>query len=123
VTVIPGVTLSTVADLAGVFKLLADETRLRILFYLMHEDELHVSALCKKLGQSQPAVSHHLAMLRDKELVKLRRVGKHNYYHLLFQRFEELLKTVFASIPEQERRFEFENYVLSFAPAEDALTV
>jgi len=47
-------------DLVQVFKILSDETRLRILLYLARETELHVTALCKKLGQSQPAVSHHL---------------------------------------------------------------
>src|SRR5262245_48500599 len=42
-------------DLVQVFKLLSDETRLRILMYLAREHELHVSALCDRLGQSQPA--------------------------------------------------------------------
>ena len=46
-------------DLVQVFKLLSDETRLRVLLYLAREGELHVTALCEKLDQSQPAVSHH----------------------------------------------------------------
>ena len=40
-------------DLVQVFKLLSDETRLRVLMYLAREGELHVTALCDKLGQSQ----------------------------------------------------------------------
>ena len=51
-------------ELVRLFKLFADETRLRILHYLMQRDELNVRTLCDLLGQSQPAVSHHLALLR-----------------------------------------------------------
>ena len=41
-------------DLVQLFKLLSDETRLRILYYLMQQEELNVRALCKLLRQSQP---------------------------------------------------------------------
>ena len=69
-------------DLVQVFKLLSDETRLRILLYLMQEGELHVTALCERLGQSQPAVSHHLALLRHGGIIAPRRQGKNNFYSL-----------------------------------------
>ena len=69
-------------DLVQVFKLLSDETRLRILLYLTQQGELHVTALCDRLGQSQPAVSHHLALLRVAGLIEARRDGKHNFYHV-----------------------------------------
>ena len=61
----PEVSDQSVRELAQVFKLLSDETRLRILFYLAlsPNGELHVTDLCHRLGQSQPAVSHHLALL------------------------------------------------------------
>lgn len=109
---------SAVRDLVKVFKLLSDETRLRILLYLARAEELHVRALCDLLGQSQPAVSHHLALLRVAELIEPRRDGKHNYYHILPQRFEEMLDAVFATVPQQDRRIRFEDYVLSYSPAE-----
>src|SRR5688572_24640322 len=76
---------SAVKDLVKVFKLLSDETRLRILLYLTRQDELHVRALCDILGQSQPAVSHHLALLRVAGLIESRREGKHNFYRVLPQ--------------------------------------
>ena len=57
----PPISDQSVRDLAQVFKLLSDETRLRILLYLAQNQEMHVTDLCGKLGQSQPAVSHHLA--------------------------------------------------------------
>jgi ArsR family transcriptional regulator len=111
----------TIKDMVKIFKLLSDETRLKILFYLTQADELHVRALCELLGQSQPAVSHHLALLRVAGLIEPRREGKHNFYRLMTERFESLLDTLFASIPEGERRIRFENYVLSHTPVTDAV--
>jgi ArsR family transcriptional regulator len=118
---IPELAEATVNDLVSVFKLLADETRLRVLFYLTQRDELHVRALCSLLGQSQPAVSHHLALLRDAGLIEPRRSGKHNFYRLMPQKFQELLDTLFASVPEQDRRVRFENYILSYSPVSDVM--
>ena len=117
----PELAEATIKDFVSVFKLLSDETRLRILFYLTQRDELHVRALCSLLGQSQPAVSHHLALLRVAGLIEPRRSGKHNFYHLLPHRFQELLDTLFVSIPEQDRRLRFENYVLSYSPVADVM--
>ncbi|MGD9648427.1 MAG: ArsR/SmtB family transcription factor [Pirellulales bacterium] len=110
------VSLSGVRDLVKVFKLLSDETRLRILLYLAQRPEFHVRALCDKLGQSQPAVSHHLALLRVAGLIECRREGKHNFYHLLPERIEQLLDTVFAKVPSEQRQIRCEDYVLRYAP-------
>ena len=81
------------------FKLLADETRLRILCILKDRGELHVQALCRILQQTQPAVSHHLGLLRVAGLVKLRREGKHNFYHVLSQPFADMAEALQAFIP------------------------
>jgi ArsR family transcriptional regulator len=105
-----------VTQLGKVFKLLADETRLRILFELTHRDELHVRAFCELLGQSQPAVSHHLALLLDDGLIERRREGKHNFYRLVPSRMESLFELVFDGVPHDQRQFRIENYLLSFAP-------
>ena len=118
---LPDLAGSTIKDMVKIFKLLSDETRLRILFYLTQADELHVRALCELLGQSQPAVSHHLALLRVAGLIEPRREGKHNFYRLMTERFEALLDTLFASVPAGDRRIRFENYVLSHAPVADAV--
>jgi ArsR family transcriptional regulator len=93
---------------------LSDETRLRILHYLMQTEELHVRALCDLLGQSQPAVSHHLALLRVAGLIESRRDGKHNFYRVLPQRFQQFLDMVFEVTPDKARKFRFENSVLTY---------
>jgi ArsR family transcriptional regulator len=112
----PKLTNDAILSLVEICKLLADETRMRILFALTQQPEIHVRALCDMLGQSQPAVSHHLGLLRSAGLIDLRREGKHNYYHALTDRVHELLDVVFADVPEPNRRIRFDNYVLSFAP-------
>ena len=70
------------AHLVNLFKLFADETRLRILFCLKGRKELNVQTLCRLVQQTQPAVSHHLALLRMAGVVKMRRAGKHNFYRI-----------------------------------------
>ena len=103
-------------ELVHLFKLLSDENRLKILLHLYQQEELHVRALCDLLGQSQPAVSHHLALLRSDGLIVCRRDGKHNFYHLTSDRIGELLNHVFANIPDGQRQLRIENYLLSFSP-------
>jgi ArsR family transcriptional regulator, arsenate/arsenite/antimonite-responsive transcriptional repressor len=106
-----------IENLVKLFKLLSDETRLRILYYLTQRNELHVRALCELLGESQPAVSHHLALLRVAGLIERRREGKHNFYGLKTRQFSTLLDMLFESMPEGSRRIRFEDYMLTHVPA------
>ncbi|MBX7168156.1 MAG: metalloregulator ArsR/SmtB family transcription factor [Pirellulales bacterium] len=105
-----------VKDLVTVFKLLSDETRLRIVILLSNVREMHVRALCELLRQSQPAVSHHLALLRVAGLIECRREGKHNFYRVVRQRIPSLLDAVFAQVPAAHRSIRFADYVLSYRP-------
>src|SRR5262245_10051035 len=113
-TAIPELSDQLEKDLVQVFKLLSDETRLRVLMYLAREGELHVTALCDKLGQSQPAVSHHLALLRVAGLIEARRDGKHNFYSVRAKHFHRLLTEIFASLGDPNSdEIRFEGFVLS----------
>ena len=73
---------ASVARQASVMlKFVSDPTRLQVILFLS-ESEHHVGALCDQLGQSQPAVSHHLALLRHGGIISPRRSGKNNFYSL-----------------------------------------
>ena len=101
-------------DLVQIFKLLSDETRLRILMYLAREGELHVTALCDKLNQSQPAVSHHLALLRVAGLIEARRDGKHNFYSVRQIHFRRVMEELFDCITDPSKEeIRFDDYVLT----------
>jgi ArsR family transcriptional regulator len=103
-----------VRELRQVFKLLADETRLRILMYLAQAGELNVTELCDRLNQSQPAVSHHLALMRVAGLIGPRKDGKHNYYSVRETCFQELMRTLAPSVAGKARRLRFHDFVLSY---------
>ncbi len=86
-----------VRQAADLLKQVSDPTRLQVLM-LLTEKERNVSELCTDLGtQSQPAVSHHLALLRHGRLIEPRRAGKHNYYYLT-DAGRELAKVVYAIV-------------------------
>ncbi len=101
-------------ELVRWFKLLADETRLKILIFLLERGELNVRALCDLLQLSQPAVSHHLALLRVDGLIDCRRDGKHNFYRILPDRFSELMRMVFSAVPGEVPQVRFGDSVLTF---------
>jgi ArsR family transcriptional regulator len=105
----------TIDELLSLFKLVADDTRLRILYFLSRCPELHVGAFCDLLGQSQPAVSHHLATLKQAGLIERRREGKHNYYALRTGRLTELLDKCFERLPPDQKRLRIEDYTLTRA--------
>jgi len=111
--VMPPVSEQAVRELAQVFKLLSDETRLRILLYLAQNNELHVTDLCTRLGQSQPAVSHHLALLRVSGLIESRREGKHNFYSVRTDHFGELLVSLFSSTGDMPKKVRFHDFTLT----------
>jgi ArsR family transcriptional regulator, arsenate/arsenite/antimonite-responsive transcriptional repressor len=101
-------------ELVRWFKLLADETRLKILIFLLERGELNVRALCDLLQLSQPAVSHHLALLRVDGLIDCRRDGKHNFYRVLPERLSGLMGIVFSRQPGREPQLRFGQCVLIY---------
>ena len=67
--------------LVGLFRLLSDKTRVQILLILA-KGERNVGSLCELLQLPQPTVSHHLGLLRSKNLIMNRRNGKQVFYAL-----------------------------------------
>lgn len=70
-----------IVDMADLFKLFGDKTRMKIL-YSLFESELCVCAISEMLGMTQSAISHQLKVLRDGNLIANRREGKTIYYFL-----------------------------------------
>jgi len=104
-------------DVARICKMLSEPSRLRVVFFLMHESELNVGVICGRLKQSQPAVSHHLALLKRAGLVKVRRDGKHNFYSLCRERFHQIILSLFETIADSsEDGLRFDNFLLTYAP-------
>lgn len=68
-------------DLAELFKIFGDSTRIRIL-YLLLESELCVCDIAQLLGLTQSAISHQLRLLKQSKLVVARREGKTVFYSL-----------------------------------------
>ena len=68
-------------DLADLFKVFSDTTRIKILFALM-EDDLCVADIAEAINASQSAVSHQLRILKQARLVKFQREGKNVIYSL-----------------------------------------
>ena len=80
-----------IIDLADFFKVFGDPTRLKILFYLVEEDEVSVSTIAERLGMSQSAISQQLKVLRQSRLVKFRKDGKNSYYRLCDDHINKIL--------------------------------
>ena len=78
-------------DLAELFKVFGDSTRIRILFQLF-DKELSVGELEDLLNMNQSAVSHQLKVLKQAKLVKNRRDGKSIIYSL----DDEHVRTIIA---------------------------
>ncbi|MGN0488016.1 MAG: ArsR/SmtB family transcription factor [Ruminococcus sp.] len=68
-------------ELADLFKVFGDSTRLRIL-YTLFDGEHAVGDIADTLSMEQSTISHQLRVLRTNKLVKVRRDGKQIYYNL-----------------------------------------
>ena len=71
----------TEQEVAGVFKALSDENRLRIL-KLLHSGEKCACHMLEELDISQPTLSHHMKILCDARIVNSRKEGKWVHYSL-----------------------------------------
>ncbi|AIS53529.1 cadmium resistance transcriptional regulatory protein CadC [Thermoanaerobacter kivui] len=86
-------------DLAALFKVFGDTTRIKILCALF-ESEMCVCDIAALLGMSQSAVSHQLRVLKQNKLVKFRKEGKVVYYSLADDHVKKIFEQGFNHINE-----------------------
>jgi len=86
-------------DLADLFKIFGDSTRLKILYVLM-QSEMCVCDIAQLLSASQSAISHQLRVLKQMQLVKNRRDGKTIFYSLSDGHIVTILSTGLEHIKE-----------------------
>ena len=77
-------------DLAEIFKVFGDSTRIKIL-YVLFEAEMCVCDIAQLLNMTQSAISHQLRILKQMKLVKSRREGKTVFYSLADDHIQTIL--------------------------------
>lgn len=96
-----GVFKRDLAKQADLFKILADQNRLRIIATLARSGaEVCVCDFTAEMGLEQPTISHHLRVLRDAKLVQSERRGTWAYYTLSPGALERLRDTLSVVIPD-----------------------
>lgn len=89
-----------IQGMAKMFKVLADETRMKIAYALCQENELCVCDVANIIGSSMATASHHLRMLKQLGLAKYRKEGKLVFYSLEDEHVRQLIEL--ASIHSKE---------------------
>ena len=85
------ITEGELAEMAELFKLFGDSTRIKIL-YALWQGERNVTDICSALEMNQSAISHQLKLLKTARLVTARREGKQMIYSLA----DDHVKTIIA---------------------------
>ncbi|MEY8358172.1 metalloregulator ArsR/SmtB family transcription factor [Anaerotruncus colihominis] len=87
------------------FTAIGDETRQLILLVLLESDQsgIRVGEIAKKTHLTRPSVSHHLGILKEANIVAMRKVGTKNYYYLSadetrWKEITDLLNLIYESV-------------------------
>lgn len=96
--------LQGIEGLAGIFKALGDETRIKIAFSLAEEKELCVCDIAHIIDSTVANASHHLRTLRQMGLAKSRKRGKMVYYSLDDNHVVSLIDQAFEHLQEVKHR-------------------
>ena len=92
-----------ICDLADLFKVFGDTTRMKIL-YSLFESEMCVCAIAELLGMTQSAISHQLKVLKNANLVANRREGKTIYYFLADDHVRTIVAQGFEHLIEKHQK-------------------
>src|SRR6266581_6222959 len=87
-------TTDTAMRIASLFAVLSDPTRLQVVYALLHAQagELCVGDLATGLGRDDTTISHQLRVLRNQQIVAMRKVGRIVYYRLVDEHIRLLLE-------------------------------
>lgn len=85
----------------SLFKIMADKTRLLIIFSLFDMNERSVLEIARIIDKSQSLVSHQLKVLRNAKLVKTRREKQKIFYSLKDSHIQELIRIVKEHMEEK----------------------
>lgn len=85
-------TQSHLESLCNDFKALADVNRLKIILFLSN-GEKSVTAISQHVNLGQSATSHHLRILKDARIIKLRRDANVNYYYVADEHISDVIET------------------------------
>ena len=99
---IQNVSEDELSDLAELFKIFGDSTRIKILFDLF-QGEKNVTEICDDLEMNQSAVSHQLKILKVSKLITSRRDGKAVYYRLADEHVKTIIETALEHVAEDLR--------------------
>lgn len=89
----------TIYNLAELFKVFGDSTRIRILI-LLSKKEANVNEIAKELNMNQSAISHQLKNLKQSKLIKNRRDGQAIYYSLDDDHVAKIIELGIAHVNE-----------------------
>jgi ArsR family transcriptional regulator, lead/cadmium/zinc/bismuth-responsive transcriptional repressor len=92
----------TAMRIASLFAVLSDPTRLQVVYALLHAEsgELCVGDLATGLGRDDTTISHQLRVLRNQQIVAMRKVGRIVYYRLVDEHIRLLLELVITHTNE-----------------------
>lgn len=79
-------------DMAQIFKVLADQTRLKVAYALCDETELCVCDVANIIGSTMATASHHLRLLRNMNIAKYRKEGKLVFYSLEDEQLKQMIR-------------------------------
>ena len=91
-----------IQHLSGLLSLAGNEVRLKILFLLQQEEQMCPCDLSDVLEMTVPAISQHLRKMKDKDLVKSRKVGQTVFYSIN-EAYQGLLQPLFTMIKEPSK--------------------
>ncbi len=94
------ISIETASRVAAIFTALGDTTRLRILSLLL-DGRQSVSDICTAVAMSQPAVSHHLRLLRLARIIRAEKEGKYIYYDLDDAHVRDLIERAIEHIQHE----------------------